>query len=76
MFLVSVPRIFEIVGLASVMDTLFSKVTGEIPAFSNIAQICNSCIGMFREVALLEVPRIPLLRAVVYRLTVNSLQRY
>ena len=37
MFLVRVPRIFEIAGWASVMDTLFSKVTGEISAFYNIA---------------------------------------
>ena len=29
-------EIFEIVGWASLMDTLFSKVTGEISAFCNI----------------------------------------
>ena len=37
MFPVSVPRIFEIVGWATVMDTLFSKVTEEISAFCDIA---------------------------------------
>ena len=75
-FSVSVPIIFVIVGRASVMYTLFSKVIGEISAFCNIAEISNSCIGMFRKVALLEIPKSPLLTAVPCRLTVNSLQRH
>ena len=38
------------------METLFSKVTGEISAFCNFAEISYTCIGMFRKVAFLESP--------------------
>ena len=50
----SVPRIFKVVGRASLMDTLFSTVTGEISAFFNIAKMSNSCFSIFRKLALLE----------------------
>ena len=52
MFSVSVPRIFEIIGKTSVVESL-SKVTGEISAFCNSVKKSNTCIGMFRKVALL-----------------------
>ena len=55
MFSVSVPRIFEITGKAPVVESLPSKVTGEISAFCNSVKKSNTCIGMFRKVALLEI---------------------
>ena len=45
------------------MDTLFSKVTGEISAFCNFVETSNMCIDMFRKVAFLEIPRSRLLTA-------------
>ena len=61
------------------METFFSKVTGEISAFCNFAEISNMCIGMFRKEAFLEISRSPLLTAVaglqstVYNATKNEL---
>ena len=46
MFSVSVPRIFEITGKASVVESLLSKVTGEISVFCNSVKKSNTCIGM------------------------------
>ena len=57
MFLVSVPRIFEIAGKASVVESPLSEVTGKISAFCNSAKNSNLC--MFRKVALLEISRSP-----------------
>ena len=39
------------------METRFSKVTVKISAFSNFVEISNTCIGMFRKVAFLEIPK-------------------
>ena len=64
MFSVSVKRIFEISGKASVVESLLSEVTGEISEFCNSAKSSNTCIGMFRKVALLEMLRNPLLTGV------------
>ena len=61
------------------METLFRKVTGEISAFYNFAEISNTCIGMLRKVAFLEISRSPLLTAIaglqstVYNATKNDL---
>ena len=61
------------------METLFSKVTGEISAFCNFAEISSMCIDMFRKEAFLEISRSPLLTAVaglqstVYNATKNEL---
>ena len=61
------------------METLFSKVTGEISAFCNFGEISNTCIRMFRKVAFLGILRSPLLTAVaglqstVYNATKNEL---
>ena len=58
------------------METLFSKVTS---AFCNFAEISNTCIGMSRKVAFLEISKSPLLTAVaglqstVYNATKNEL---
>ena len=60
MFLVSVPRIFKITGKATVVESLFNKLTEEISAFYNSFENSITCIGMLRKVAILEVSRIPL----------------
>ena len=60
-------------------ETLFSKVTVQISAFSNFAKISNTCIGMFRKVVFLEISKSLLLTAVaglqstVYNATKNEL---
>ena len=64
MFLVSVPRIFEIVGRASLMESVFSKVTGEISTSHDSVVNCITFSGMFRNVALLEISRNSLLGGV------------
>ena len=46
------------------IETLFSKVTGQISAFCNFAEISNTCIAMFRKVAFLEISKSPLLTVV------------
>ena len=60
MFSESVPKNFEITKKASVVESLLSKVAGEISAFYNSVENSNSCIGIFRKVALLEISRNPL----------------
>ena len=61
------------------METPFTKVSAQISAFCNFAQISNTCIGMFRKVAFLEISKSPLLTAVagvqstVYNATKNEL---
>ena len=61
------------------METLFSKVTGEISAFCNFAEISNMCTGMFRKEAFLEISRSPLstavagLQSTAYNATKNEL---
>ena len=63
------------------METLFSKVTGEISAFCNFAEISNTFIVMFQKVAFVEVSKSPLLTTVaglqstVYSTTKNELSR-
>ena len=60
----SVPRIFEIVGIASLMESVFSKVTGEISTFHDSVENCITLSGMFRKIALLEISRNSLLGGV------------
>ena len=60
----SVPRIFEIVGRASLMESVFSKVTGKISTFHDSVVNCITFSGMFRNVALLEISRNSLLGGV------------
>ena len=55
LFLVSLPRNFKINGRLFVVEPLFSKVAGEIYAFCNSAKKSITFIGMFRNVALLEI---------------------
>ena len=42
---------------ASVVESLFSSVICEVLAFYNSAENSVTCIGIFREVALLEILR-------------------
>ena len=57
MFSVSVLKIFEITGKASVVESLLSKVAREISrTFFNFLK----CSSMFREEALQEISRNPL----------------
>ena len=42
---------------ASVVESLFSSVICEVFAFYNSAENSVTCIGIFREVALLEILR-------------------
>ena len=58
MLLANVPRIFKIAGRASVIESLFSEVTGEIFAFYNYAE------NPIRKVALLKTSRNYLLAGV------------
>ena len=54
MFPVSITRIVKI---ASVVKSLFTKVTEEITAFCSSFENSIKCIGVFRKVALLVISR-------------------
>ena len=62
-FLQSLPKIFEIAGRASVVESTFSKVTEEISTFRKFEN-STSCLGIFRKVTLLEAQRNSLLTGV------------
>ena len=49
MFPVSVPRTFKIAEGASVMELLFTKVTGDIFTLCNSIGNCNACIVNVRK---------------------------
>ena len=58
MFRVIVPRIFKIAGKASVVESLFSKVTGEISTFYNSFENSVACIlACSKKYTLLEISR-------------------
>ena len=57
MFLVSVTRILYIIGKSTVMESIFSKVTGKISSFYNSLENSITFIGMLRKAALLEILR-------------------
>lgn len=40
-----------------VVETLFNKATGEVPAFCKFAEISNMCIGIFQKDVLLEISK-------------------
>ena len=53
----SVSRVFEIGGWVPVVEILFNKATGEVPAFCKFAEISNTCIGIFQKDVLLEISK-------------------
>ena len=55
MFPMSVPITFKIAATASLVESLFSKVTGEISAFCNSVENSIICIGIIEKVALLVI---------------------
>ena len=65
MFSESVPKNFEITKKAPVVESLLSKVAGEISAFYNSVENLNTCIDTFQKVALLDISRNPLLTEVL-----------
>ena len=65
MFSESVPKNFEITKKASVVESLLSKVAGEISAVYNSVENLNTCVDTFQKVALLDISRNPLLTGVL-----------
>lgn len=55
--LVNVTRILKIAGNWSVVESSFSKVTGEMLAFYNSVENSIMCIGMFGKWAILEISK-------------------
>lgn len=55
--LVNVTRILKIAGNWSVVESSFSKVTGEMLAFYNSVENSIRCIGMFGKWAILEISK-------------------
>ena len=55
------PRIFNVAGRESVVESPFNKVRWEISAFCNSVESSITCIGIFQNIALLEILRDSLL---------------